>query len=236
MRKIQIYVDGRPAHPGTLPTGWHDTPLAAYVALATATDVPSQCQAVAQLVGVPAEPFLSNVQLLVPIRQACPWLFDGSLPETGLAPVPSFTHKGVTYRHVGNLETISAQQFEALLAFLRENEAQPLRSAPHLLAVLYCPINEEQTAEVVDRTAAAFASLPMAQAWPALHAFFLSSGKQAASIRLSSELVGEATNALTTLEEALSLRRGVSPGPLQSIVRWLVRHWLRLAKRRLATS
>ncbi|MDO7849011.1 hypothetical protein Q5H92_21785 [Hymenobacter sp. M29] len=49
-----------------------------------------------------------------------------------------------------------AGQLEALLDFIRENAAAPVLSAPHLLAVLFMPVDAaEQSADVVSAAAEA---------------------------------------------------------------------------------
>ncbi|WP_310394133.1 hypothetical protein [Hymenobacter sp.] len=222
---------------GTLPSGWHDTPLAAYAALAAAQTVAETCQAVAQLLGLPAEPFLADVSLLAPVRRAAPFLFDGSLPEA-TEPVGQFSHEGHLYGHVGHLDKISAGQMEALLGLLQTHAEQPLAAAPALLAVLYCPVGRAQTADVVAATARAFAALPMAVAWPALAAFLRSSAGAALSIRTALALEKEALALLGALETAVS--RPTTGGGWRisssSMRRWLTRQWIRSARKMLTPS
>lgn len=217
---------------GTLPTSWHDTPLGPYVAIATATTMPETCSAVAQLLGVPAEVFLSDVSHLLPIKAACPWLFDGSLPEESAGALTSFLHQGQLYNHVGNLEKISAEQMEALLSFLNEHQGKPLAAAPSLLAVLYSPHGYDQTPDVVEVVAKAFELLPMATAWPALAFFLSSSSKPALLIQTVSALEKQTLHLLETLEEAVQTA-GDSRTYWSRTRRWLTRRWLRHAKKAL---
>ncbi|MDO7846473.1 hypothetical protein Q5H92_08900 [Hymenobacter sp. M29] len=217
---------------GTLPTSWGSTPLAPFLALATAKTMPERCVAVAQMLGVPEEVFLSDVSHLVPIQRAAPWLFDGTLPDA-TELVPTIYHEGKRYNHVGHLDRINGEQMEALLNFLRDHEANPLASSPALLAVLYCPAKTKQTADVVAAAARAFETLDMAQAWPALAVFLRSSGRAAWSIRTALALEKELRTILETLEAAM-------PPTTASTTLWqrarggLVRLWLRNAKKTLS--
>ena len=203
MSRLKITADDGEELFGTLPTGWHDTPLAPYVALDSATTMPETCEAVAQLLGLPAEPFLSDASLVLPVRRLAPFLFDGSLPEAS-GPVGQFTHEGVIYAHVGHLDKVSAEQMEALLGFLQAHEGKPLAAAPDLLAVLYCPVGRKQTADVVEAAGRAFATLPMSVAWPALADFLRNSGPPAASIRTAWAAEKQLKATLDALEAGLT--------------------------------
>jgi hypothetical protein len=226
--------EGEPLY-GQLPDGWGSTPLAPFVAIATAKTMPETCEAVAQVLGVPAEVFLSDVSHLVPIQRAAPWLFDGSLPEPPDVLPATLHHRGQGYKHVGNLARVSAEQMEALLGFLDDHRGNPLTSAPALLAVLYCPVGKKQTADVVKASAEAFATLDMAQAWPALQDFLRSSAKPALSIRTALALESQLRAMLETLEQAM-------PTPTASTTLWrrmlgaLVRLWLKYARKTLSKS
>jgi hypothetical protein len=222
--------EGEPMY-GTLPTSWDDTPLAKYATLNMAQTITEQCHAVAELLGVPVEPFLSDVSLLVPIRRAAPFLFDDSLPDAS-DPVPSFKHLNMWYEYVGALDKINNEQMEALLAFLDAYEGRALAAAPSLLAVLYCPKGQPQTAEVVAATATAFESLPMATAWPAIAAFLASSAPPALNIRTAWALENELRNLLETLEAAVQTTT-VTTTLWQRLRRALTRLWLKYAKRTL---
>lgn len=219
---------------GKLPSGWGSTPLAPFVAITTAKTVPETCVAVAQLLGVPEDVFLSDVSHLVPIQRGAPWLFDGSLPDA-TEPLPTIYHDGKRYNHVGNLSKVSGEQMEALLNFTRDHESNPLGASPALLAVLYCPAKTKQTAAVVTATAKAFETLDMAQAWPALMDFLRSSGRSAWSIRTALALEKELRTLLETLEAAM-------PPTTASTTLWqrlrggLVRRWLKSAKKTLSKS
>jgi hypothetical protein len=219
---------------GRLPDSWGQVPLAAYATLATADTFPNRIRATAALVGLPAQPLLDDVSLYGAITRAAPWLFGGALPEAG-EPLASFTHQGTTYRHVGNLDKINGEQFEALTNFLREAEGKPLTAAPGLLAVLYCAKGKPQTAEAVAAAQAAFATLPVATAWPALAFFLSSTGPVSLRIQTVSALSGQAEVALATLEQALA-----TPGAFttcwQRARRWLASRWLRSARKMLGTS
>lgn len=233
MHKITLTADDGETLIGKLPPSWADTPLAGYAALATAELLPGRVRATAALVGLPPEPLLQNIRHYGAIRQAAPWLFGSELPEATGA-MPSFKHAGTTYVHVGHLARITAEQMEALLNFLRESEGQPLLAAPGLLAVLYCPKGKTQTAEVVGESQAAFATLPMSVAWPALADFMQSSGSAALNIRTVSALKAQASGMLTALEQALATG-GASFTFWQKVQRWLFHRWLRNARKMLLT-
>ncbi len=230
-RKINLTDSDGQQLSGYLPTGWHETPLAAYAQLASATTMGQQCEAVAQLLGLPAAPFLEDVSLLLPVRHAAPWLFDGSLPE-GPEAIGHFTHQGTVYAHVGSLDKITAEQMEALLSFLSQHESKPLLSAPHLLAVLYCPAGRTQSADMVESVARAFASLPMSTAWPALADFLRSGASAALHIRTVWALEKQAKTILETLEVAVTTD-GDSRISFSNMRRWLTRRWVRAARKML---
>jgi hypothetical protein len=233
MGKITLTATDGETLTGRLPDSWAQVPLGRYAKLAAAEELPAKVAAAAELCSLPAQPLLDDVRLYRAILNAAPWLFGGELPETSAA-VTYFTHKGSTYHHVGNLGRINAGQLEALLAFLAENEGHPLGCAAGLLAVLYCP-QEQQTAKVVAAAQQAFATLPMSIAWPALADFMRSSGSAARNILTVSALEGQVSNLLTTLENA-SQMAGASSTFSQKVQRWLFRLWLKNAKSRLSIS
>lgn len=216
---------------GRLPFNWEDTPLAPYVAFICATTMPQRCEAVAALVGLPAAPFLTDVSLILPILRACPFLDDDSLPDEGTGPVPEIQHLGILYRHVGDLHKINAGQMEALFGFLAQHQGQPLTAGPALLAVLYCRDGAEQTGDEVEAATLAFASLPMALAWPALMAFFRSSSTAATSIRSASALISTTEKMLNEMEKALTV--GASTTFWRKPLTWLTRMWLRNVRKML---
>jgi hypothetical protein len=226
--------EGEPIY-GQVPSGWHDTPLGPYISLATAKTIPEQCTAVAQVLAVPEEVFLSDVSHLVPIQRAAPWLFDGTLPDLPDMVPATLHHQGQGYRYVGALDKISAEQMEALLNFLREHEDNPLASAPALLAVLYCPAGKKQTADVVTAAAGAFATLDMAQAWPALQAFLASSAAPALNIRTALALESQLRAMVETLAAAVPPTTA-STSLWQRMRSALVRRWLTSARKMLSKS
>lgn len=234
MAKVILTADTGETLIGRLPTGWAQVPLAAYAKLAAAEALPDRITAAAELCSLPAQPLLDDTSHYGAIVKAAPWLFGGELPETPQA-VAYFTHEGTTYHHVGNLGKINAGQLEALLTFLADNEGHPLGCAAGLLAVLYCPQGKAQTAKVVGASQAAFATLPMSIAWPALADFMRSSGSAARSILTVSALSGQVSNLLTTLEQAQAMA-GASSTFWQKAQRSLFQRWLRSARRQLSKS
>ncbi|SFP79250.1 hypothetical protein [Hymenobacter arizonensis] len=219
---------------GRLPRSWSEVGLAHYAALAVATNWPDRCRALAALCELPAQPFLDDVSLCLPILRGAPFLLDGPLPMPGTPP-NSFRHLGITYVPApANLEQIRAGQLEGLTAFLREYEGNALAAAPHLLAVLYKPEGSELTSAVVEASAAAFTSLPMAIGYALLLDFWQRSASWALPIQryLAVRPVVEQTlNALETLS-----RPSASPGRSWNIVRWLIAIWTRHVKKALKTS
>ena len=232
MPTITLTAPGSETLTGELPAGWHATPLAPYAALATADTFPNRIRAVAALVGLPAQPLLDDVSLYGAIVRAAPWLF-GALPEAS-APVLDFVHQGVAYAHVGNLDRISAEQMEALYNFLAQAEGKPLTAAPGLLAVLYAPAGQKQTAEVVAAAQVAFATLPVSIAWPALLHFFRAGSSAATLSTTYSALSAQAEGALKTLEQALQASSG-STRFWQKPQRFLLRRWIKSVRATLGT-
>ena len=232
MNTITLTAAGSDTLTGQLPSSWAEVPLAPYAALATADTFPNRIRAVAALVGLPAQPLLDDVSLYGAIVRAAPWLF-GALPEAS-APMTSFLHQGILYAHVGPLDTISAEQMEALYNFLAEAEGKPLTAAPGLLAVLYAPAGQKQTAAVVAAAQAAFATLPVSVAWPAL-ADFLRAGSSAAQlIGTYSALSTQAEVALLHLEQALQAS-SASTRCWQKPQRFLLRQWTKSVRATLGT-
>jgi hypothetical protein len=234
MSKIILTADDGEKLTGTLPDSWAEVPLVPYAALASAEGLPARIEAAAALVGLPAAPLLEDVDLFAAICRAAPWLFGDELPEATGA-VPSFKHAGATYEHVGHLDKITAEQMEALLNFLRESEGKPLQAAPGLLAVLYRPKGKTQTAEVVEASRLAFATLPVSVAWPALADFMRSSASAALNIRTASALNEQARVTLAALEKTLTMA-GASSTFWQKAQRSLFRRWLRNARKMLSIS
>jgi hypothetical protein len=224
MKKIILTAEDGERLLGQLPKSWAQVPLTLYANLAAAESLPDKVKATASLVGLPAAPLLADVKHYGAIVEAAPWLFGGELPEAP-SPVAYFTHAGTTYYHVGSLAKINAQQMEALMNFLRDNEGHALNCAPGLLAVLYCPDGKEQTAEVVAAAQEAFAALPMSIAWPALADFMRSSGSAALNIRTVSALEEQARNLVLMLETTMA---GASASSTfwQKLRSWLFRRWL----------
>jgi len=250
MHKLKISASDGEVLTGQLPESWAEVPLQAYVGLALAAQpvpagiVPTVhpfansagCQALATLLGLPtAEPFLADISLLLPIYEATPWLFDGPLPAG--QPAPGFTHLGQAYAYVGgDFDTLTAGQWEALTSFLQESEGQPLRVAPQLLAVLYTPAGQKQSAVTVRDAALAFATLPLSLAWPAIQSFLL----RALPLALATQSYLAARPLVEQVVHALEQGLATSPtsGPrgfYWSTGRWLAKRWLKLARKQLAT-
>jgi len=234
MRKITLTAADGEALTGQLPESWAEVPLAPFAALATAELLPARVRALAALVGLPAEPLLYDINHYARILVAAPWLFSGELPAA-TEPVPSFVHQGITYAHVGALDTITAEQMEALYNFLAEAEGQPLTAAPGLLAVLYAPKGQPQTAQVVAQAQAALASLPMSIAWPALADFLRAGSSVAQLIGTYSALRAQAEVALQSLEKALAASSG-STRFWQKPLRFLSAQWIKSARATLTTA
>ncbi|MDO7885994.1 hypothetical protein [Hymenobacter cheonanensis] len=250
MHQLKITASDGEVLTGQLPESWAEVPLAPYVALALAAQPvpagitptvhpfanPAGCEALATLLGLPtAEPFLASLSLLLPIYDAAPWLFDGPLPAAG-EPAPSFTHLGTAYTHTGAFDDLTAGQWEALSTFLQGCEGNPLRVAPQLLAVLYCPAGQPQSAVTVRDAAQAFETLPMRLAWPAIQSFLLRALPLALPIQrylAARPLVEQVVHAL---EQGLATSPTSAPrGFYWSMGRWLAKRWLKLVRRQLAT-
>lgn len=217
---------------GRLPESWAEVPLSPYAQLATAGSVRARIAATAAICSLPAAPLLEDTGLFGVIVRAAPWLFRGPLPDE-LPRQALIAHEGTAYAFAGDLHKISAGQLEALLGFLSQHADAPLLAAPAILAVLYCPVGEAQTADVVERTTDAFARLPVAVAWPALLDFLRSGANAALHIRNSSALLAATHTLLAELETSLTATGGGSSTSSQRLRRWLIRTWIRYAKRRL---
>lgn len=232
MKKFNIN-DSEGGHfPGLLPENWHEVPLAKYAALAAATDWPTRARALAALCGLPDEPLLADVSLCVALLHAAPFLLNGPLPTATATPPASFQHLGVTYVPApANLEYVSAGQMEGLTSFLNEHEGNPLAAAPYLLAVLYKPEGRELSRPVVEASAAAFASLPMARGYGLLLDFYQRSAPMATNIQkffAVRPVAEQVLNALETLSRPLA-----SPARSWSTGRWLLKAYLKRATRTL---
>jgi hypothetical protein len=250
MHKLKLTASDGEVLTGQLPESWAEVPLASYVALALAAQpVPAGimptvhpfanaagCQALATLLGLPtAEPFLADISLLLPIYEATPWLFDGPLPTA--APTAGFTHLGQVYDYVGgDFDTLTLGQWEALTSFLQESDGQPLRVAPQLLAVLYAPQGQPQSATTVQHAAQAFDTLPLSVAWPAIQSFL----QRALPLALATQSYLAARPLVEQVVHALAQGLATSPtsaprGLYLNTGRWLAKHWLKLVQRQLAT-
>lgn len=248
MRKLTLTADHETLV-GYLPDSWAEVPIQPFAELAaTAQDLPegvpaahlfthrAGCEALARLLALPtAAPLLADMSLLRPICEAAPWLFLGPLPEAnGLAE--RFTHQGLTYVHSGLLDDTTGGQLEALLGFLQASGGNALACAPHLLAVLYQPVGQELTAQVVATSAAALATLPMSLGWPAIANFLLRFTPLAMLTQKHLAAQHTAEQALSALETAATCPTSAPRGFSLSMRRWLVRHWIRLVRKQLATS
>ena len=216
---------------GSLPESFADVKLAHYVILVAADRVSQRIAATALICGLPVDVLLADAGLFATIKRAAPWLFADP-PLSELKRQSLITHEGMRYEFVGDLHRISAHQLEALLDFIAQHHAAPILSAASLLAVLYKPLGEAQTADVVERTALAFESLPVSIAWPAIMDFLRSGASVARHIRNSSALVSETKELLSQLESA-SRTGGASFRYLSKLRRWLILTWIRSARAQL---
>jgi hypothetical protein len=193
----------------TLPTSWDDVPLLPFCRLLAAKTLADQVTATAELVGVEPELLLADFKAYAAIKADLGFMSE--LPPAQDA-MPELLHAGVLYHHVGNLQTISVGQMEALVEFLHEHEAAPLLAAPHLLAVLYKPAGlslSKWDANAITNTATAFEALPVSLAWPALTNFLVATGPLALTFRQYSAARDATTNLLTTIEGALPPLGGI---------------------------
>jgi len=246
MRKIELTADDGETLTGQLPESWAEVPLAPYCQLAMAAqpfeDAPpiqAFCNAAAQhalaaLLGVPAEPLIADLTIVYDLAQAEPWLFVGPLPEAEQVP-GSFTHRGITYHHLGDLHDNAAGQLEALLTFTQQRE-NPLEVAHLLLAVLYAPAGStKQTAASVASNAAALASLPMSIAWPALMGFMMRSLPFTEPIRKYGVVRQQAEQVVSALEK-LTSPPSASPGRFSNMPHWLLSRLIQRVSNQLKTS
>lgn len=235
MSKIKITDPDGNVLTGKMPTSWADVSLAKYAALAAANDWPARCHALAAICELPPAPFLADVSLCVPILKGAAFLLDGPLPALSDSPPHSFKHLGITYVPApANLEKINGAQLEGLLAFLRDHEGDALAAAPHLLAALYKPEGSALTADVVEASAAALASLPMAIGYVLLLDFWQRSASWALPIQrylAVRPVVEQMLSALETLSQA-----SASPGRSWNMLRWLIARWIRRVKQALQIS
>jgi len=245
MRTITITDSAGNAFAGHLPESWADVPLAGFAQLAQAADWTARACALAPLCGLPAEPLTEDVGLCLPILQAAPFLLSGPLPAAAEVPPLTFVHLGVTYVPApADLHKIDGDQLEAILNFLRDNDGNVLACAPALLAVLYKPTGKKPlfgpakevrlTAELVEASTRAFASLPMATAWPLVGNFQLRSASMVQIFQKSSALqkiVEELLSALETLSTP-----SARSGSCWNFAPWLLSRWTRRARKTLSTS
>lgn len=242
MREIRIketpagmYIGEPVIHIGRLPERWGEVELGPYSQLRAAQGETDRIRAAAAICGLQPDVLLADVGMYGVIYAAATWLFEREPPHPAQR-VEVLTHQGVTYRFVGDLHKINAGQLEALLDYIRENAAAPVLSAPHLLAVLFMPVDAaEQSADVVSAAAEAFASLPVSVAWPVLLDFLRSGASVALHIRNSSALHTTTTQLLTTIEQAVSSppMPGASFTLSLRLRRWLIRTWTRYARKTL---
>lgn len=236
MQTITLTASDGTTTPYQLKTGWEDVTVAEFVDyqthIAKLTRVRQMVAIAAWLSDVPTDILNSDVSIAYGIGSACPWL--NALPAAG-GPVTDFTHAGIHYTHVGNLDTITAGQMEALLDFLILAGDNPAAAFPNLLAVLYAPVSYDQTAQSVAAAAEAFNTLPIATAWPALAFFLTSSAPSALRIQQYSTAHAETTTALKQVTAIVTERLGDSATYWQ---RWRWKGaalWTRCAASLLAT-
>jgi hypothetical protein len=216
----------------TLPTNWDEVPLLPFCHLLAARTLNEKVAATAVLVGVEAEQLLGNMRAYTLIEADLAFMKE--LPQPTEAPV-DILHAGVRYHHVGNLSTISAGQLEALTAFLREYEEQPVLAGPSLLAVLYKPAGLSMLtwdAEAISAAAKAFEVLPVSLAWPALTSFLVATGPLALIFQQYSAARVATENLLKTVEASLP-PPGASLGWWQKQRSGAVRAWIKSARSRL---
>lgn len=186
----------------------------------------------AWLSDVPVEVLQSDISIAAVVVNACPWLSE--LP-TADGPLLSFTHARVSYAHVGNLDTMTAGQLEALLAFLAAGDDEPTAAIHQLLAVLYSPAGTKQTADTVTRAAEAFKALPLPTAWPAISFFLSSSAPSARNIQQFSNARVLAATALAAASDLVAEKLATSASFSQ---RWRWKGaalWTRCAQTLLST-
>lgn len=206
-----------------IPADWAGVHLQHYAQFASATTLRGRAEAVAAMVGADAAQLSANVRLYGSILSDMPWLTEAP-PEAD--PLDEFKHAGKTYVFVGNLQTIDCGQFEALTELLAAHQGQSAAAGPALLAVLYRRKGAEQTAETVEAATAAFQTLPVSVAWPAL-AFFLRVGWSCAHSFHSSLVLRERLlSTLTALEQHLPESTGPRRFSLKPLP-WLTRTWMR---------
>lgn len=229
----------------TLKSGWADATLAEYAAfvrdvqplLSSASDVEQidGLLAFARWVSdAPAEWLEADVKRLLAIFQDCPWC--STAPAEGTDPVPLFTYNGTEYHYVGDLDTISAGQLQALLGMI-EQHPDPGNQWPHLLAVLYKEAGAKQSVDTYNATAAALSSLPISTAWPALAFFLRRSAPLVHAFRASFDARTRAQQLETAAETALSaLQTVLDTRPTRSGLRGFFLTWQRSAALRYLRS
>ncbi|MDO7849909.1 hypothetical protein Q5H92_26355 [Hymenobacter sp. M29] len=245
MSKITITDESGAKCTGRLPSSWADVSLAQYAALAAAANWPDRCRALAALCDLPAQPFLDDVSLCLPILRGAPFLLDGPLPMPGTDGDTSFRHAGTTYVPApADLDKIAGAQLEALLNFLLEHDGNALACAPALLAVLYKPAGKKPlfgpapdvplTADVVEASARAFESLPMSVAWPLIGNFLSRSAATATSIAKFLAVQPAAEQLLSAMETHLTTS-GRS-GFCWNFAAWALVRWTKRVRNRLTIS
>ncbi len=222
-------------HTYLMKSGWEDVTVAELIdyqtRIAKLTRVRQLVATAGWLSDVPHTILSSDVSLPVAIVNACPWLNE--LPAAG--PLTRFDHAGQQYQHVGNLDTITAGQLEALLDFLAAAGDESTCAIHQLLAVLYTPAGQPQTPDSVTRTAEAFRTLPVTTAWPAIAFFLTSSAPSASRIQQFSDAHACAQMALTNVTKVVE-ERGADSVTCSARWRWsAARLWTRCAQNLLAT-
>lgn len=225
-------------HTGHLPTGWHEVPLSSFLAFhqlhAGHHEGLALQHAVIVLSGLPRLMFDEDVSLAAGLAPYLGFYFQG-LPAG--EPAPTIEHLGVRYTYTGDVSKWTAGQFEALLAFRDQAAPHPVHAAPQLLAVLYQTDGAEQTAETVAAAAAAFQSLPVSVAWPAVRAFLTAWAPLAAPTQACSVAETELQTALTKMEQALTSARATPSRTLSSrIAGALASRYVRYVRGRLTSS
>lgn len=204
MKTINIS-DGTTNYAGTLPDGWHEVPVSAFIQYEEQREslkvVERMCLAAHLLTGIPMEVLTQDVSIAATIQNQCLWFFD-SLPEP--FAVEELQHAGKSFTWCGSMEKLTAGQFEALVEYIQQAQGKPLTQIHVLLAILYQEQGKPQTATSVAKHAELFLSLPMDKAYSAIGFFLSCSGPSAQRILKSSELENQVMVTLKNLEVQLS--------------------------------
>jgi len=211
MKKISIS-DGEKTYNGTLPEGWHEVPVKTFIQYEEeGKDLPIG-QGLAfrahLLTGLPLNILQEDISNAAHIDAVCRWFRD-SLPQP--VPVDKVKHAGKTFVYHGNLDKLTAGQFEALVEFITQAQGKVLTMVHWLLAVLYVEEGKPQTAESVESNAELFLSLSMDKAYGAVGFFLTFSSGSAARIQKFSELEAHIRVRIKLLEAQLqksSSRKG----------------------------